>query len=62
MKSEAINESVYLGLDIGSTTVKIVAIDEAGSTVFSKYVRHFSEVRSKTCGKPQHFYAATCAA
>lgn len=48
MKSEAINESVYLGLDIGSTTVKIVAIDEAGSTVFSKYVRHFSEVRSKT--------------
>lgn len=48
MKSETINESVYLGLDIGSTTVKIVAIDEAGSTVFSKYVRHFSEVRSKT--------------
>ena len=48
MKEEKANNGLWLGLDIGSTTVKIVAIDEAGSIIFSKYVRHFSDVRTNT--------------
>jgi len=36
----------YLGLDIGSTTAKIVLVRD-GETVFSKYERHFSRVREK---------------
>lgn len=37
-----------VGLDIGSTTLKTVVIDEYGKTVFSNYERHFSKVREKT--------------
>ncbi|NLC23152.1 MAG: hypothetical protein GX776_01570, partial [Oxalobacter sp.] len=36
---------VYLGLDIGSTTVKAVVLNAAGDIVFSRYTRHLSEVR-----------------
>lgn len=31
---------VRIGIDIGSTTVKLVAIDEAGEILFSRYGRH----------------------
>lgn len=48
MKSERAQSNTWLGLDIGSTTVKIVAIDDAGSIIFSKYVRHYSDVRTNT--------------
>lgn len=34
-----------IGLDVGSTTVKIVALDENDEIVYKKYERHFSEVR-----------------
>ncbi len=34
-----------IGLDIGSTTVKAVVLDTAGDVVFSRYMRHLSEVR-----------------
>ncbi|MDR2940518.1 MAG: 2-hydroxyacyl-CoA dehydratase [Clostridiales bacterium] len=34
-----------LGLDIGSTTVKLVVIDNADNLVFSKYERHFSDIQ-----------------
>ncbi len=37
----------YIGIDIGSTTAKIVIIQD-GKTVYSKYERHFSQVRIKT--------------
>ena len=36
-----------LGIDIGSTTAKIVVV-ENGSILFEKYQRHFSQVRQKT--------------
>lgn len=32
------------GLDVGSTTAKIVIIDESGQTVFSRYERHNAQV------------------
>ena len=36
---------VSLGIDIGSTTVKVAAVDENGNLIFSGYERHFSEIR-----------------
>ena len=36
-----------LGVDVGSTTVKTVILDE-GKIVYSKYQRHFSKVRETT--------------
>ena len=37
---------LLVGLDIGSTTAKIVVVDD-GKIVFEKYERHFSQVRQK---------------
>ncbi len=36
----------FLGLDIGSTTVKVVAVDADGVLIFSRYQRHLAEVRA----------------
>ena len=33
-----------VGLDVGSTTAKIVAIDNKGEIKFSKYIRHCADV------------------
>ena len=35
----------YLGIDVGSTTVKLYLTDENDKCLFSKYTRHFSDVR-----------------
>ncbi|MCR4944690.1 MAG: 2-hydroxyacyl-CoA dehydratase [Clostridium sp.] len=35
-----------IGLDVGSTTVKIVILDVTGNIVYSKYERHYSDIRS----------------
>ena len=40
--------SLRLGLDIGSTTVKAVLLDASDSVIFSRYSRHFSDVRGCT--------------
>ena len=41
-----VNQDFYrLGIDIGSTTVKVVTLDGAGDLLFKSYIRHFSEVR-----------------
>ena len=40
-------KGTVLGIDIGSTTAKVVLIDE-GRLVYEKYERHFSQVRAKT--------------
>ncbi|MCM1295937.1 MAG: acyl-CoA dehydratase activase [Muribaculaceae bacterium] len=34
-----------LGIDVGSTTVKVVAIDESGKILYKSYVRHFAKVK-----------------
>lgn len=36
----------HIGLDVGSTTVKIVISDNKDSVVYSKYQRHFSDIKS----------------
>ena len=38
---------LYLGIDVGSTTVKAVVINEKEEVLFSTYQRHMSEVRQK---------------
>ncbi len=40
--------SYSIGIDIGSTTVKVVVLDEKQEIVFQSYQRHFSRVREKT--------------
>lgn len=35
-----------MGLDVGSTTVKVVVIDDQDNKVYSEYRRHFSDIRS----------------
>ena len=37
-----------IGIDIGSTTVKVIILDENGEILFRSYERHFSKVREKT--------------
>lgn len=37
--------SRLLGIDVGSTTVKVVAIDEQGKILYKSYVRHFAQVK-----------------
>lgn len=37
---------MHVGLDVGSTTVKVVVLDQNGDLLYSKYRRHFSDIRS----------------
>ena len=40
------NDMKYtLGIDIGSTTVKIAILDEAHSILFADYERHFANIK-----------------
>ena len=39
--------SVYVGVDIGSTTAKLV-IRDGEDIIYKKYERHYSQVRVKT--------------
>ncbi len=39
-----------IGLDIGSTTVKLVVLNEENNLIYNKYKRHFSDVRSTIIG------------
>ena len=34
-----------LGIDVGSTTVKVCVMDDDGRVLYSSYVRHYSRVR-----------------
>ena len=49
------NEVYTLGIDIGSTTVKIALLDSDNEVVFSDYERHFANIQetlsdlSRTC-------------
>ncbi|MCX7884958.1 MAG: 2-hydroxyacyl-CoA dehydratase [Caloramator sp.] len=41
---------VHLGLDVGSTTVKLVILDDGGNILYSKYQRHFSDIKNIILG------------
>lgn len=36
---------INIGVDIGSTTVKVLAMDDSKKVVFSSYERHFSDTK-----------------
>ncbi|MBQ9933548.1 MAG: hypothetical protein IJO69_06925, partial [Ruminiclostridium sp.] len=38
-----------IGIDIGSTTVKVVVLDETNKLLFRSYERHYSKARERTC-------------
>ena len=39
------NKVLNLGIDVGSTTVKVVVLDNANKTLYAKYIRHGSKVK-----------------
>ncbi len=43
-------KSYRIGLDIGSTTVKIAILDEKNKLIYSRYERHFSDIRTTIIG------------
>ncbi len=40
------DEKFRLGIDIGSTTVKVVVVNDNNEMVFKRYKRHFSEIKN----------------
>ena len=40
---------LHVGLDVGSTTVKIVVMDEKQNTIYKDYERHFSDTKNTVC-------------
>ncbi len=44
------NTTIYnLGIDIGSTTVKIAILDDKKQILFSDYMRHFANIKESLC-------------
>lgn len=39
------NNTLAVGLDVGSTTVKVVIINSEGEILYNKYQRHYSDIR-----------------
>ncbi|WP_425060516.1 hypothetical protein SCACP_12400 [Sporomusa carbonis] len=51
------DKALRVGIDIGSTTLKMVILDEKNSIVFQQYVRHFSDITAafqSVTAKAQH--------
>lgn len=38
-------KTLHVGLDVGSTTVKIIVMDENLDTIYTDYQRHFSDTK-----------------
>ena len=39
-------ETFHIGIDVGSTTVKLVVLDKHNNIVFKKYKRHLSDIKN----------------
>ncbi|XMB85336.1 acyl-CoA dehydratase activase-related protein [Mycoplasmatota bacterium WC44] len=39
-------EGKYFGIDIGSTTLKVIIIDKNNNVLFKNYVRHYSDIKN----------------
>ena len=50
------NSRYYLGIDIGSTTVKIAILDGSHAILFSDYKRHFANIRETLSDLLQEAY------
>lgn len=54
------NNSLHkLGIDIGSTTVKIALLDEENNILFSDYERHFANIQETLAGLIRKSYEKT---
>ena len=40
---------LHVGLDVGSTTVKIIVMNENMETIYTNYTRHFSDTKQTVC-------------
>ena len=40
------NQILHVGLDVGSTTVKIIVMDNNLNTIYKDYQRHFSDTKN----------------
>lgn len=45
MFKKGIDKMVYAGLDVGSTTIKLVILNENKEVVYKRYERHFSNIK-----------------
>lgn len=43
------SELLHVGLDVGSTTVKIVVMNDKQETIYTNYTRHFSDTKNTIC-------------
>ena len=43
------SEILHVGLDVGSTTVKIIVMDKNLNTIYKNYQRHFSDTKNTVC-------------
>lgn len=41
-----IKEVLHMGLDIGSTTIKVLLLDAQDNLIFSKYKRHYAQIKN----------------
>ena len=41
-----LTDYIKLGIDVGSTTVKVVAADTNNNIIFSEYMRHYSDIKN----------------
>ena len=52
----ASNSVRYLGIDVGSTTVKAVVMNRSGEVLYSNYVRHMSKVKETVLEELHYIY------
>ena len=50
-----LNKLHTLGIDIGSTTVKIAILDSENEVLFSDYERHFANIQETLSDSDGHF-------
>ena len=43
------NNLLHVGLDVGSTTVKIAVMDNNLNTIYTSYQRHNSDTKNTVC-------------
>ncbi len=43
------NKILHVGLDVGSTTVKIIVMDDNQNLIYENYQRHFSDTKNTVC-------------
>ena len=37
--------NIKVGIDIGSTTIKVIVIDDASNIIYSNYKRHYADIK-----------------